>query len=69
VAAGVGGVLSVLAALITLEGSDSRYDWLAALARAFMVATPIAVGLYTPATGRRRAVSADSCSSRACSCS
>jgi signal transduction histidine kinase len=46
VVAGLGGVLTVLAALITLEGSDSRYDWLAALARAFMVATPIAVGLY-----------------------
>jgi signal transduction histidine kinase len=46
VVAGIGGGLTLLAAVITLEGSDSRYDWLAALARAFMVATPIAVGLY-----------------------
>src|SRR5215203_2257983 len=44
--AGMAGCLAVLSALITAEGSESQLDWLQALARACIVATPIAVGLY-----------------------
>jgi signal transduction histidine kinase len=42
----VGGCLSVLAAVITIAGSTSRYDWLEAAARALSVGAPMAVGLY-----------------------
>jgi signal transduction histidine kinase len=51
-AAGLGG--AVVAAALTASGSSSEYVELEALARAVMVATPIAVGLYA----RRHAASA-----------
>jgi signal transduction histidine kinase len=44
--AGVGGALCALAAAITLSGTTAEYAWLAAVARATIVAAPIAVGLY-----------------------
>jgi signal transduction histidine kinase len=41
-----GAVLCALAAAITLAGNSSHDAWLEATARALMVGTPIAVGLY-----------------------
>ena len=38
--------MCVVAAVVTITGSSSQYDWLEGLARAMMVGAPIAVGLY-----------------------
>jgi signal transduction histidine kinase len=42
----LGATLCVLAALITLDGSQSDFAWLEAIGRAAQVGVPIAVGLY-----------------------
>ena len=42
----LGATLCVLAALITLDGSQSDLAWLEAIGRAAQVGVPIAVGLY-----------------------